>query len=100
MLAVHSMGHDTGACLYEGARLVAAVETERLTRRKHEGKARAAVDYVMAAAGIRSDDLDLLVFSTNVSPLLSSIDGLDAISLRIGRGTLHAEGRSRMFGRP
>lgn len=100
LLALHSMGHDTGACIYVDNRLAAAIETERLTRVKHDHRASLAVDHVLRMAGLAPAEIDLLVFSTNVSPKLACIRGLDHIQRRIERGVLHVEARSHMLGRP
>jgi carbamoyltransferase len=100
LLALHSMGHDTGACLYDGGRLVMAMETERLTRVKHDHHVSLAVEYVLRAAGVTAASIDVLVFSTNVSASLAQIPDLDAIQRRIKAGSLHVEARSHMLGDP
>lgn len=100
LLALHSMGHDTGACVYDDTRLVAAIETERLTRVKHDHRASLAVDYVLRMAGLAPSAIDQLVFSTNVSPKLARIPGIERIQRRIGGGLLHVEARSHMLGHP
>jgi carbamoyltransferase len=99
LLALHSMGHDTGACLYDDGRLVLAIETERLTRVKHDHRAPLAVEYVLDGAGLAPDEVDLLVFSTNVSPRIARIPGIEAIQRRIETGVLHVEASSDMLGR-
>ncbi|MGH3886968.1 MAG: carbamoyltransferase C-terminal domain-containing protein [Pseudonocardiaceae bacterium] len=100
LLALHSMGHDTGACLYDGGRLVMAMETERLTRVKHDHRVALAVEYVLRAAGVTAASIDVLVFSTNVSASVAQIPDLEAIQRRIKAGVLHVEARSHMLGNP
>lgn len=57
--------HNGAACLMHGHRIVAAIQEERLTRRKYAPLVPArefrALDYVLDAAGIAVADLDLVV---------------------------------------
>jgi carbamoyltransferase len=98
ILAVHTMGHDTGLCVFEDGQLLFAVETERLTRVRHDHRVESALEHVWSVNGLSPDDIDLLVFSTNVRNSLAQIDDYDAIAEAIERGQLHAEGRSSLLG--
>lgn len=100
LLALHTMGHDTGACLYEDGRLVAAMEAERLSRVKHDHRVQPALEYVLAAAGRSGADVDALALSTNVNPALAQIPDLRALHRRIESGELHVETTSNLLGRP
>ena len=57
--------HGGAACLMHGQRIVAAIQEERLARRKYAPLVAAsdfrALDYLLDAAGIGADDLDLVV---------------------------------------
>ena len=46
VLSLHSAGHDTGVAYFEDGRLVFAVETERLTRVKHDHRCDVALRHV------------------------------------------------------
>lgn len=71
-----SNSHNGAACLIRGDEVVAAVQEERLTRRKrkrnHASQPTLAVNYCLDYAGIRPAQLDLIVTSTQgrlASPL-------------------------------
>src|SRR5687768_3584409 len=57
--------HNGGACLLHGDEIVAAVQEERLLRQKRashpSGAGSLAVRYCLGAAGIRPDQLSLIV---------------------------------------
>jgi carbamoyltransferase len=60
------LSHDGSACLLKDGRICVAIEKERITRIKHDGGYdREAIDYCLAAEGIKIDDVDLLVQNAN-----------------------------------
>jgi carbamoyltransferase len=99
LLAVHTMGHDTGLCLFDDGRLVFAVETERLTRVRHDHQVEAALEHLWAVSGMTREDIDFLVFSTNVRKGLALIEDHDCLHARLEQGELQAESHSAMLGR-
>ncbi len=63
ILGISCFYHDAAAALLHDGRLVAAAEEERFTRCKHDfGFPTQAIDFCLATAGIRSQDLDYVVF--------------------------------------
>jgi carbamoyltransferase len=55
--------HDAAAALLRNGKLVAAAEEERFSRKKHDyGFPGNAIDFCLRSAGIKSTDLDYLVF--------------------------------------
>jgi carbamoyltransferase len=92
------MGHDTGLALFEDGRLLFAVETERLTRIRHDHRVETALEHLWEATAFGPRDIDLLVFSTNVRNALAKIDDCHRIGEAIERGQLHAESRSALLG--
>lgn len=65
ILGTH-LSHDGSACLLKDGKIVAAIEKERITRRKHDGgNDTAAIQYCLDAAGISIYDLDLVVQNAN-----------------------------------
>jgi carbamoyltransferase len=63
ILGISCFFHDAAAALLRDGELVAAVEEERFTRKKHDPELPAnAIRYVMAEAGIGAADLDYVVF--------------------------------------
>jgi len=65
ILGTH-LSHDGSACLIKNGKIVAAIEKERITRRKHDGgNDSAAIQYCLNAEGISIYDLDLVVQNAN-----------------------------------
>ena len=63
LLGLSAGFHDSAAALVADGRVVAAVEEERLTRRKHDPSfPQRAADTVLAIAGIEPCDLEAVVF--------------------------------------
>jgi carbamoyltransferase len=63
ILGISCYYHDAAAALLHDGVLVAAVEEERLSRKKHDaGFPERAIDFCLRFAGIKGDDLDYVVF--------------------------------------
>ena len=63
ILGISAYYHDSAACLVQDGRIVAAAQEERFTRKKHDYRfPEGAIDYCLAEAGIRHEDLDLVAF--------------------------------------
>ena len=63
ILGISCFFHDAAAALLRDGQLVAAVEEERFTRKKHDPEFPSnAIRHVLAVAGIESADLDYVVF--------------------------------------
>lgn len=63
ILGVSCYYHDAAACLLKNGVIVAAAGEERFTRIKHDSAfPRHAIDFCLTAAGIKSCDLDYVVF--------------------------------------
>ncbi len=64
VLGVTLSVHDSSACLVKDGRLVAAVEEERLVRRKHTGEFPIkAIDYCLGSEGITFGDLRCIAYT-------------------------------------
>ncbi len=65
ILSLHTGYHDGTASLFDGYDLLAAVQLERLTRKKGDGGGipEAALDEVLAIAGLSRDQVDVVVLS-------------------------------------
>ena len=72
ILTVHSGSHDAGAALFEDYRLLAAVQLERLTRYKCDGREHPdlAIDEVLSIAGKSRKDVDVAGFSRTEFPTI------------------------------
>ncbi|MDP8216763.1 MAG: carbamoyltransferase C-terminal domain-containing protein [Candidatus Kaelpia imicola] len=66
-------GHDSSAALIVDGKIVAAVEEERFTRKKHaEGQLPLnSVKYCLEASGLRPEDIDIIAYPWAVSALRS-----------------------------
>jgi len=63
ILGISAYYHDSAACLVQDGRIVAAAQEERFTRKKHDAEfPKHAVDYCLAEARLRTEDLDLVAF--------------------------------------
>lgn len=63
ILGISAFYHDSAACLIKDGEIVAAAQEERFTRKKHDaGFPTHAVQYCLAAGGIRLNDLRHIVF--------------------------------------
>jgi carbamoyltransferase len=63
ILGISAFYHDSAAALIEDGRIVAAVQEERFTRRKHDASfPHNAVAWCLAEAGVAADQLDHVVF--------------------------------------
>lgn len=63
ILGISCFYHDAAAALIENGRIIAAVDEERFSRKKHDsGYPKAAIEFCLQEAGIKSNDLDYVVF--------------------------------------
>jgi carbamoyltransferase len=70
ILAVHTGGHDAAAAVFEDYTLCAAVQLERLTRYKGDGREHPdlAIDEVLSIVGATRKDVDVAAFSRTEFP--------------------------------
>jgi len=63
ILGISAFYHDSAAALIRDGEIVAAAQEERFTRRKHDPDfPSSAIQYCLSEAGIRSSDLDYVIF--------------------------------------
>ena len=66
ILGISCFYHDAAAALCVDGTIVAAVEEERFTRKKHDfGFPKHAIDFCLEFAGLKVSDLDYIVFYEN-----------------------------------
>ena len=81
VLGINADDHDVSACLLRDGEIAYAIAKEMSTRRKHAaGFFQEAVDYVLAAEGIKLEDVDLVVRNSYVLP----VEELEVRLLSIG----------------
>jgi carbamoyltransferase len=99
VLSIHSMGHDTGVCVWEGGRLTFALETERLTRRKHDHRVERVLQHAIDAGALDPARVELVAVSTNVRASLLRVPDLEAAMERIRGGAPHHATTCELLGR-
>lgn len=63
ILGISCFYHDSAACIVSDGEIVAAVQEERFTRKKHDaGFPINAINYCLEEAGVGAKDLDFIVF--------------------------------------
>jgi carbamoyltransferase len=63
VLGISAYYHDSAAALLEDGRILAAVQEERLTRRKHDAAfPRRAIESCLEIAGLKLEDVDCIAF--------------------------------------
>lgn len=63
VLGISAFYHDSAACLLRDGEIVAAVQEERFTRKKHDaGFPTKGVEYCLQQAGIEAKDVDFVAF--------------------------------------
>jgi carbamoyltransferase len=63
ILGVSAFYHDSAAALVDDGKIVAAVQEERFTRKKHDpGFPKHAIEYCLSVAGLSLEDVDQVVF--------------------------------------
>ncbi len=63
ILGISCFYHDSAACLVCDGEIIAAVQEERFSRKKHDFNfPKNAIDYCLKEAGINASDLDFVVF--------------------------------------
>ncbi len=99
IIGIHSAGHDTGVCLWEDGRLLFSMETERLTRNRHESYVAAALEALRARPEFDPDAVELVALSTPVRESDINVSDYDAIMTRILNRELHVASRCRLYDR-
>ena len=63
VVGISAFYHDAAAAIVRDGEIVAAAQEERFTRKKHDaGFPRHALDYCLAEAGVKLEDVDLVAF--------------------------------------
>jgi carbamoyltransferase len=63
ILGISCFYHDSAACIVSDGEIIAAVQEERFTRKKHDaGFPVNSINYCLKEAGITAKDLDFVAF--------------------------------------
>jgi carbamoyltransferase len=63
ILGISAFYHDSAACLIRDGKVIAAVQEERFTRKRHDASfPSASIQYCLRAGGIQSEDIDIIAF--------------------------------------
>lgn len=98
MLSIHSLGHDTSVSVFDDGVLRCTIETERLTRVKHDHRVKIALEYVFENIPIKAENIDMVVVSTNIRSELLKIKDYESAIQKIEKGCLHYETECKMLG--
>jgi len=99
VLGIHSAGHDTGICLWEDGVLRFAMETERVTRRRHDHDVAAILPLLDRIPGFDPAGIDLVAASTVFRHSLMGIPDHRDVERRIADRDLHVETTCTLLGR-
>ena len=99
ILALHALGHDTGLALFRDDELVFAIETERLSRRKHDSDIQIALSYFAELFKSEIPRIDLVVTTTNLNIGLLEIANGIQVQEYIERGNSYFDTSCTLFGR-
>ena len=62
LIGISAFYHDAAAALIKDGEIIAAAQEERFTRKKHDPSfPRNAISYCLREAGIKENDLDIVV---------------------------------------
>ncbi len=100
VLSLHSLGHDSGVSYLENGKLVLSVETERLTRVKHDHRVELALQYVLAQPQVDVDGIDLITVSSPVRSEILQLPDPDTAMATVRSGAPHHLTTSHLLGRP
>ncbi|GGX66742.1 carbamoyltransferase [Tateyamaria omphalii] len=99
-LGLHSLGHDTGVCLWDEGELVFTMETERLTRVRYETRVDAALKAVRAHPSFDPNRIGRIASSSHFRRNILDVPQPDlAERALISERKLHYNTVSSMFGR-
>lgn len=91
IIGLHTLGHDTGIAVFDDGRLVFALETERVTREKHDHRVDAAIDAYLEQDPRGLERADMFAVSTNIRHRIIEIPEISAIETRIRNYALSVE---------
>ncbi|MFI9202955.1 carbamoyltransferase C-terminal domain-containing protein [Streptomyces sp. NPDC053048] len=99
VLSLHSLGHDSGVAYFEDGRLVHSMETERLTRWKHDHRIALALRYILSRPDVDADGIDLVAVSSPVRDSVLRIPDLDRAMAAVNSGAPHYRTTCDLLGR-
>lgn len=99
ILALHCLGHDTGISLIKNNRLIFSIESERMTRRKHENDISSVFDWFVNHSGYDINDVNYVVFSTPIKNSIAKIENYETLITSIGPENLLIESFTTITGR-
>jgi carbamoyltransferase len=100
VLTLHSAGHDTAASYFQDGRLVFSIETERLTRCKHDHRSEVALEHCLSRLPDQGRSTDLIATATPVRKSILKIPDVEDAMAALEGGQLHYETTSLLFGKP
>ncbi|WP_127842847.1 carbamoyltransferase C-terminal domain-containing protein [Actinomyces wuliandei] len=92
VLALHSVGHDSGAAVVEDGRVIYSIETERLTRRRYDHRVDLAIGAVTSQPEHPLNSFDWVALTTPIGHPAATVPDQAQVMERLrGRRELHVE---------
>jgi carbamoyltransferase len=98
LLSLHSCGHDTGVSYFEDGTLKFSIETERLTRKKHDGNVELALQYFLNTQKVALQDIDFIALTTPINNELLNVTDHNKIIRDIENGKTYATSKCKIYG--
>ncbi|QUI71598.1 carbamoyltransferase C-terminal domain-containing protein [Pseudoalteromonas sp. M8] len=99
IMGVHSIGHDSAVSFVENGKLIWSIETERLSRVKHDGKIQTTLDYLKEHKADLLQRVDVVSFSTHVSNKVAKIDDFETLNQGIDQHNFYFESKTLITGK-
>lgn len=99
IMGVHSIGHDSAVSFVENGELIWSIETERLSRVKHDGKIQTTLDYLKEHKADLLQRVDVVSFSTHVSNKVAKIDDFETLNQGIDQHNFYFESKTLITGK-
>lgn len=96
ILSLHTLGHDTCISLFHDGKLLYTIETERISRLRHDRRVEIAIDHIKYLFNL--SDVNILVFSSDVKNSIAKIENFDKIIHNVSAKYLHVESYSMLLG--
>lgn len=99
LLALHTAGHDTGVAIFDGSKLVLAMETERISRVKHDSNASVVIEWLKNNHEDLWEQIDVVCFSTPANYKICQIENHTTVLNSLNKSNLYTESYTNITGR-
>ena len=89
IIGLNAIGFNTSACIIIDGKIKAAVEEERLSRKKGQDIFLKSIEYCLRACGLNIDEIDAIAISWNPLINLEKFDKFESSNLSYLPNILH-----------